>query len=83
MKVCTIAEFSNGKSVVAYWSECKEENPEIYLYDVVSDTENFLCEISIKDFNKIKNQSDNTSIFFLQKSTSLNGLKQNSQEKQN
>ena len=54
MKICTIAEFSSGKSIVAYWSGYKEENPEIYLYDMASDTEKFLCEISIKDFNKFK-----------------------------
>ena len=54
METCTIADFSNGKSIVAYWSGYKEENPEIYLYDIVSDTEEFLCEISIKDFNKFK-----------------------------
>lgn len=54
METCTIADFSNGKSIVVYWSGYKEENPEIYLYDMVSDTEKFLCEISIKDFNKFK-----------------------------
>ena len=54
MKICTITELSSGKSIIAYWSGYKEENPEIYLYDMVSDTEKFLCEISIKDFNKFK-----------------------------
>ena len=41
MKVCTIAEFSNGKSIVAYWSECKEENPEVIM----------LCKNGINNIN--------------------------------
>lgn len=55
MQSCTIVSFSNGKSINAYWSEYKEENPEIYLYDNNTYEDKFICEICLDDFKKLKN----------------------------